>query len=78
MSTEAKNHTLNRGESYCWFGFDVLSKLLKGFETQIGGVIDNKDVEFVTDAVNSRKIRAVLPLFQFVILKRNTNVGLMK
>lgn len=65
MSTEAKNHTLNRGESYCWFGFDVLSKLLKGFETQIGGVIDNKDVEFVHRMrVNSRKIRAVLPLFQ--------------
>jgi putative phosphoesterase len=61
----AKNQTSNGNESYCSFGFDVLSKLLKGLENQIEGVIENKDVECVHKMrVSTRKIRAVMPIFQ--------------
>lgn len=65
MSAADKNLALNSGDSYCRFGCDVLDKLLKGFQGQIGGVIDNKDVECVHKMrVSTRKIRAVLPLFR--------------
>ncbi|MCL1977519.1 MAG: YfcE family phosphodiesterase [Candidatus Bathyarchaeota archaeon] len=65
MSITSKNHTLNYDESYCQFGCNTLSTLLKNFETQIDGVIENKDIEYVHKMrVNSRKIRTVLLLFQ--------------
>jgi len=66
MSIAVKNPTSNCSESYCRFGFDVLCKLLKGLENQIEGVIENKDVECVHKMrVSTRKIRAVMPIFQY-------------
>ncbi len=65
MSVAVKNQPLNRSESYCLFGCDMLGKLLKSFEAQIDGVIDNEDIECVHKMrVSTRKIRAVMPLFQ--------------
>jgi putative phosphoesterase len=60
-----ENSSFGRAESYCQFGCDTLSKLLKGLETQIDGAIVSKDVECVHKIrVSSRKLRTVLPLFQ--------------
>jgi putative phosphoesterase len=65
MSAAAKNLALTCGDSYFRFGCDVLGKLLRDFEAQIVGVIDNKDVECVHKMrVSTRKIRAVMPLFR--------------
>ncbi|XHH09104.1 MAG: YfcE family phosphodiesterase [Candidatus Bathyarchaeia archaeon] len=65
MNAAVKNQTLDRGEGYCQFGFTVLGKLLKGFESYIAGVIENTDVECVHKMrVSSRRIRAVMPLFK--------------
>ncbi|MGD6934150.1 MAG: YfcE family phosphodiesterase [Candidatus Bathyarchaeia archaeon] len=65
MSVAVKNQPLNGNESYCLFGCDMLSKLLKSFEAQIDGVIDNQDIECVHKMrVSTRKIRAVMPIFQ--------------
>ncbi len=65
MSITDKNLSFNHGKSYCLFGCDVLSKLLKSFEAHIDDVIENKDVECVHKMrVSSRKIRAVMSLFQ--------------
>lgn len=65
MSITAKKPGFNCSGDYCRFGFDVLGKLLRDFEAQIGGVIENKDVEYVHKMrVSTRKLRAVMPLFE--------------
>ena len=51
--------------SYCRFGNEALSKLLQAFKSQIGGVIEGEDIEFVHKMrVSSRRMRAAMPLFR--------------
>ena len=52
--------------SYCKFGSETLLKLLKVFEDQIEGIVNNEeDIEYVHKTrVSSRRLRAALPLFR--------------
>ncbi len=57
--------------SYCMFGAVTISKLLKGFEAQVQGVRENKDIEYVHKMrVASRKLRATIPLFENCFQKK--------
>ena len=65
MSTKPDQLKCGSDASYCKFGIDRLTKLLEAFETQIDGVIESQDVEYVHRMrVSSRRIRATMPLFQ--------------
>lgn len=64
MSTKSKLFECESDESYCKFGVDRLTKLLEDFESQIGGVAQSDDIEYVHKMrVASRRIRATMPLF---------------
>ncbi|MCW4030163.1 MAG: YfcE family phosphodiesterase [Candidatus Bathyarchaeota archaeon] len=66
MSTPYTSQKLDLNPSYCKFGAQILLDLLNGFNQNIGGVIENKDVECVHKTrVISRRLRAALPLFRF-------------
>ncbi len=50
--------------SYCKFGAERLIELLKALESQIDGVINNENPEYVHKMrVSSRRIRATMPIF---------------
>lgn len=50
---------------YSQFGSKALLRYLEAFESGIGGVIQNRDIEYVHKTrVASRKLRATLPLFR--------------
>jgi putative phosphoesterase len=66
MNTPNTSPKLDLNPSYCKFGAQTLLDLLSGFEENISGVIENKDVECVHKTrVASRRLRAALPLFRF-------------
>lgn len=57
--------TKNDDSSYCKFGCETMLKQLDAFESQIDGVLENRDIEYVHKMrVASRRIRAALPLFK--------------
>lgn len=65
MSAAVNRQVCEADTSYCKFGCQTISSLLKGFEKNIIGVIQNRDVECVHKTrVASRKLRAAMPIFQ--------------
>jgi CHAD domain-containing protein len=71
MSTAHRKLLQECNKSYCRFGSDILGRLLQTFESQIDGVIEDKDVECVHKMrVTSRKIGAVMPFFQLCYPKK--------
>ncbi len=65
MSIQPNCQKRMSNESYCKFGADVLTRLIKVLEDQIEDVTESKDVEAVHKMrVASRRIRAVMPLFE--------------
>ena len=65
MNIPAKPQKRKNDTNYCKFGSETLIKLLEGFQDNIDGAIENKDVEFVHKTrVSTRKLRAALPLFK--------------
>ena len=58
------DRSLKEDFGYCLFGAETLSNLLKVLESQIEGVRNSNDVEYIHKMrVASRRIRAALPLF---------------
>jgi CHAD domain-containing protein len=71
MSAPHKSKPCKSDEDYCRFGSETLSRLLQAFKEQIGGVIENEDIEYVHKMrVTSRRIRAALPLFRICYPKK--------
>ncbi len=65
MSASLRSDSCEKDMSYCKFGNEALSKLLQVFESQIGGVLEAVDIEYVHKMrVSSRRIRASIPLFR--------------
>lgn len=65
MSTKPKPLECENDASYCKFGMDTLTKLLAAFESQIGGVMESADIEYIHRMrVASRRIRATMPIFR--------------
>ncbi len=66
MNETIKGQKCQSDGSYCKFGSQSLLKLLSAFETQIDGVMENDDIEYVHKTrVTSRRLRAAIPLFKF-------------
>lgn len=66
MNAPIESKTCQIDSSYCKFGSETLLKLLEVFDSQIDGVIKNReDIEYVHKTrVTSRRLRAALPLFR--------------
>lgn len=65
MSGQPNSYKRKADPSYCKFGSETILKLLEGFEAQIQGIIESKDIEYVHRMrVGSRRLRAAMPLFQ--------------
>jgi putative phosphoesterase len=65
------NRTIQEDFSYCFFGAETLTDLLKAFESQVEGVRKSNDIEYIHKTrVASRRIRAALPLFADCIPKK--------
>lgn len=59
-------------KSHCQFGAETLLKLLGAFESQIDGVQNSEDIEYVHKMrVASRRLRAAIPLFRRCFRKKN-------
>ncbi len=72
MNKAPKSQTREIDVSYCRFGWEAILGLLDGLEKNIDGVIKNEDIECVHKTrVASRKLRALLPLFQFCFPKKS-------
>jgi putative phosphoesterase len=65
MSSPLSSQQCRTDTSYCRFGCEKLSKLLRTFESPLQGVLENQDIEYVHKMrVASRRMRAAMPLFQ--------------
>jgi putative phosphoesterase len=65
MNAQNEFQTCQTDVSYCKFGVEALLKLLAAFEEQIGGVINNCNIEYVHKTrVISRRLRAAMPIFK--------------
>jgi putative phosphoesterase len=72
MSVPINPETCQTESSYCKFGSETILKLIDVFESQLDGVIDNKDPEYVHKTrVASRRLRAALPVFRFCFPRKN-------
>ncbi len=65
MNAQNSDEPIQNDSGYCKFGAEALLNLLAVFRKQIEGVIKNEDPEHVHKTrVNSRRIRATMPLFK--------------
>jgi putative phosphoesterase len=72
MSAPINPETCQADLSYCKFGSETILKLVNVFESELDGVIDNKDPECVHKTrVASRRLRAALPIFRSCFPKKN-------
>ena len=62
----------NADFSYCIFGANILTRLLKALEKQAEGVEQGDDIEYAHKTrVASRRIRAAMPIFKDCFQKKN-------
>lgn len=72
MDTRVEPCNCKKSSSYCQFGAEALTRLLGAFESQMDGVQNSEDKEYVHKMrVTSRRIRAALPLFRKCFRKKS-------
>ncbi len=72
MDMHIEPYDCKKSSSYCQFGAEALTRLLGAFESQIDGVQNSEDKEYVHKMrVTSRRIRAALPLFRNCFRKKS-------
>ena len=72
MKTRPEPYNCKKNTSYCQFGAETLLRLLGAFESQIDGVQNSEDIEYVHKMrVTSRRLRAAIPLFRRCFRKKS-------